>query len=81
MRYKQSDKRAYRSLCRQYNRVWHELKRVPTNSFNNDEFGVWRAMNLFTILSVRLHAAKARVPIRWGLPGFVRNCGMARKEG
>lgn len=75
MRYRLDDKRAYRNLCRLYNRAWHDLKGVSTNS-SEDE----RAMYMFTVLSVRLHAAKAKVPIKWGFPGFVRKCGMARGE-
>jgi len=76
VRYKKSDKRAYLNLCRRYNKAWHDLKEVSTNPTGDEQ-----AIHVFTVLSICLHAAKARVPIRWGLLGFVRKCGMARKVG
>ena len=60
MRYRLDDKRAYRNLCRRYNRALHDLKGVSTNPSDDEQ-----AMNLFTVLSILLHAAKARVPIKW----------------
>lgn len=61
-KYNQFDKITYVSICQQYNTA---AAKLDTN--------VDQAK--FVALSLQLHMAKAHVPKRWGLPGFVSNCG------
>ena len=65
MRYSNERKAEYLRLCRQYNFAKQDLVVFP----NGDGA-------LFIAMSLALQIAKATVPIRWGLPGFISSQGM-----
>ena len=62
MRYNAQHKAEYLRICRRYNQAEQNLGDGA----------------LFVALSLRLQIAKATVPKRWGLPGFIRSAGVPK---
>lgn len=68
MRYSNFRKAEYVRLCQRYN--------ASALRLNTEGGGL-----AFVRLSLQIQQAKADVPNRWGLPGFVRSCGTPSEEG
>ncbi len=62
-KYNQFDKMTYISMCQRYNAAAAKLDTEVDKA-------------KFVKLSLQLHIAKASVPGRWGLSGFVSSCGV-----